>query len=135
MHSEHVFCFVNQRFSPLRHPKVSSTSNHPHPVFAPLFVSTDLKDDNETPAPLSPSSSSSSSKEDHNESKGSALSMPSESTSSWPCFDALDRRLIAIALPVIANFAISPLIGAVDLFWVNRMKYVKILLLDSSFVV
>ena len=39
----------------------------------------------------------------------------------WPCFDALDRRLIAIALPVIANFAIGPLIGAVDLFWVNRM--------------
>jgi MatE len=39
----------------------------------------------------------------------------------WPCLDALDRRLIAIALPVIANFAIGPLIGAVDLFWVNRM--------------
>jgi Na+-driven multidrug efflux pump len=39
----------------------------------------------------------------------------------WPCWDALDRRLIAIALPVIANFAIGPLIGAVDLFWVNRM--------------
>jgi multidrug resistance protein, MATE family len=39
----------------------------------------------------------------------------------WPCFDALDNRLIRIALPVIANYAISPLIGAVDLFWVNRM--------------
>lgn len=39
----------------------------------------------------------------------------------WPCFDALDKRLIKIALPVIANFAINPLIGAVDLFWVNRM--------------
>jgi putative MATE family efflux protein len=39
----------------------------------------------------------------------------------WPCFDALDKRLITIALPVIANFAINPLIGAVDLFWVNRM--------------
>jgi len=39
----------------------------------------------------------------------------------WPCFDALDRRLIKIALPIIANFAITPLIGAVDLFWVNRM--------------
>lgn len=39
----------------------------------------------------------------------------------WPCFDQLDRRLIKIALPVIANFAINPLIGAVDLFWVNRM--------------
>ena len=39
----------------------------------------------------------------------------------WPSFDTLDRRLIKIALPVIANFAINPLIGAVDLFWVNRM--------------
>jgi MATE family multidrug resistance protein len=42
-------------------------------------------------------------------------------TGIWPCFDALDRRMIKIALPVIANFAINPLIGAVDLFWVNRM--------------
>jgi hypothetical protein len=40
---------------------------------------------------------------------------------NWPCFDAMDRRLITISLPVIANFAINPLIGAVDLFWVNRM--------------
>jgi len=39
----------------------------------------------------------------------------------WPCFDELDTRLIKIALPVIANFAINPLIGAVDLFWINRM--------------
>jgi MATE family multidrug resistance protein len=43
------------------------------------------------------------------------------STRIWPCFDALDMRMIRIALPVIANFAINPLIGAVDLFWVNRM--------------
>jgi putative MATE family efflux protein len=33
----------------------------------------------------------------------------------------LDRRLIKFSLPIIANFAISPLIGAIDLFWVNRM--------------
>ena len=39
----------------------------------------------------------------------------------WPRFDELDMRLIKISLPVIANFAINPLIGAVDLFWVNRM--------------
>jgi MatE len=39
----------------------------------------------------------------------------------WPCNDDLDRRLIILSLPVIANFAIGPLIGAVDLFWVNRM--------------
>ena len=41
--------------------------------------------------------------------------------SLWPCLDELDRKLIKIALPVIANFAINPLIGAVDLFWINRM--------------
>jgi hypothetical protein len=40
---------------------------------------------------------------------------------NWPCFDKLDRELIKISLPVIGNYAINPLIGAVDLFWVNRM--------------
>jgi MATE family multidrug resistance protein len=44
-----------------------------------------------------------------------------ETPGFWPTFDALDTRLIRISLPVIANFAISPLVGAVDLFWVNRM--------------
>ena len=39
----------------------------------------------------------------------------------WPCGDALDLRLIKIALPIIANFAIAPLTGAVDVFWVSRM--------------
>lgn len=39
----------------------------------------------------------------------------------WPAFDALDKRLIKISLPVIANFAINPLIGAIDLLWVSRM--------------
>ena len=39
----------------------------------------------------------------------------------WPCFDEQDSKLIKIAVPVIANFAINPLIGAVDLFWINRM--------------
>jgi hypothetical protein len=41
--------------------------------------------------------------------------------SIWPQFDALDKRITKIALPCIANFAINPLIGFVDLFWVNRM--------------
>lgn len=41
---------------------------------------------------------------------------------TWPCGDSLDRRLFKISLPVIANFAIAPLVGAVDLFWVNQMK-------------
>lgn len=44
-----------------------------------------------------------------------------EVLSIWPKFDELDKRMIKIALPCIANFAINPLIGAVDLFWVNRM--------------
>lgn len=39
----------------------------------------------------------------------------------WPTMDELDRKLIKITLPCIANFAINPLIGAVDLFWVSRM--------------
>lgn len=46
---------------------------------------------------------------------------PSTMPRIWPCGDELDRRLILLSLPVIANFAIGPLIGAVDLFWVNRM--------------
>ena len=40
---------------------------------------------------------------------------------NWPCFDELDKELIRISLPVIGNYAINPMIGAVDLFWVNRM--------------
>jgi len=40
---------------------------------------------------------------------------------AWPCGDDLDKKLIKIALPCIANFAINPLVGAVDLFWINRM--------------
>ena len=39
----------------------------------------------------------------------------------WPCMDKMDKDLIKISLPVIGNYAIGPLIGAVDLFWVNRM--------------
>lgn len=46
---------------------------------------------------------------------------PEPDLSFWPSMDEMDRRLIKIALPCIANFAINPLIGAVDLFWVNRM--------------
>ena len=40
---------------------------------------------------------------------------------NWPCFDELDKELIRISLPVIGNYAINPMIGAVDLFWVHRM--------------
>ena len=44
-----------------------------------------------------------------------------EEVGLWPCNDELDKRIISVALPCIANFAVSPLIGAVDLFWVGRM--------------
>ena len=46
-----------------------------------------------------------------------------EKLSIWPQNDELDKRMMKIALPCIANFAINPLIGAVDLFWVNRSEY------------
>ena len=38
-----------------------------------------------------------------------------------PCFDALDKELMKIAIPMIINFSITPLVGATDLFWTNRM--------------
>lgn len=40
---------------------------------------------------------------------------------AWPCMDELDKTLIKISLPVIANFAIAPLVGTIDLFFINRM--------------
>lgn len=40
----------------------------------------------------------------------------------WPSNDALDKQLMKIAVPCIANFAIAPMVGAVDLFWVNQMR-------------
>ena len=50
-----------------------------------------------------------------------AVKAEGETLGRWPCLDDMDKQLIKISLPVIANFAINPLIGAVDLFWVNRM--------------
>lgn len=41
--------------------------------------------------------------------------------SIWPQNDEMDKKIIKIALPCIANYAINPLVGAVDLFWVGRM--------------
>jgi len=35
--------------------------------------------------------------------------------------DALDKKLIMISIPMIINFSITPLVGANDLFWTNRM--------------
>jgi hypothetical protein len=39
----------------------------------------------------------------------------------WPCLDELDKKLIMISIPMIINFSITPLVGANDLFWTNRM--------------
>jgi hypothetical protein len=62
---------------------------------------------------------------DNSDSKTTPSESPAESSDdslgNWPCFDEMDKSLIAISLPVMANYAINPLIGAVDLFWVNRM--------------
>lgn len=44
-----------------------------------------------------------------------------ETPGLWPCMDALDKRLIMISIPMIINFSITPLVGANDLFWTNRM--------------
>ena len=38
-----------------------------------------------------------------------------------PCGDDLDRRIVTVAVPSIANLAVAPLVGAVDTFWVGRM--------------
>ena len=38
-----------------------------------------------------------------------------------PCADALDKRIFTLALPAVVNFAILPLVGAVDTLWVGRM--------------
>ncbi|KAL3937095.1 MAG: hypothetical protein SGBAC_007721 [Bacillariaceae sp.] len=73
----------------------------------------------------SPDEESSSSDNEESATTSSAITPNDKDGSSplkvWPCFDQLDRDLIKISLPVIGNFAINPLIGAVDLFWVNRM--------------
>ncbi|KAJ1441113.1 mate-domain-containing protein [Ochromonadaceae sp. CCMP2298] len=40
----------------------------------------------------------------------------------WPCGDELDKRIMSLALPAVLNFAIFPLVGAADTFWVGRMS-------------
>lgn len=51
----------------------------------------------------------------------SAVTSTIQRQRKWPCGDELDKQLIKITLPCIANYAINPLVGAVDLFWINRM--------------
>eukprot|EP01041_Mallomonas_annulata_P001801 gene1801-3493_t len=45
-----------------------------------------------------------------------------EKINMWPCGDDLDKRIIGLAMPAILNFAVIPLVGAVDTFWVGRMS-------------
>lgn len=52
---------------------------------------------------------------------GDGEDIPANSVKRWISFDALDKQLLKIAVPCVINFAIAPLVGAVDLFWVNRM--------------
>ena len=39
----------------------------------------------------------------------------------WPRFDGLDKMILTLALPAIANFCILPLVGTVDTFFVGRI--------------
>lgn len=45
-----------------------------------------------------------------------------QSDSFVPCGDELDQRIVKLALPAVVNFAIIPLVGAADTFWVGRMN-------------
>ena len=125
--NKNVFCFTpGTRPTVIRHPiqhatqqKITSYFQRPS-NYKPkqLFRHCNL------PLPLKASESSAVDLPDEGgEDKKAAepLSAVVESPGIWPCFDELDSKLIRIAIPVIANFAISPLIGAVDLFWINRM--------------
>ena len=41
---------------------------------------------------------------------------------TWlPRRDALDKQILGIALPSIANLAVIPVVGAVDTLWIGRM--------------
>lgn len=44
------------------------------------------------------------------------------SPSILPSGDAIDTKIFQLAFPALLNFAIGPLIGAVDTFWVGRME-------------
>ena len=47
--------------------------------------------------------------------------LPNNPIKVLPCGDELDKRIISLAVPAVANFMILPLVGAVDTFWVGRM--------------
>ncbi len=98
-----VLCFATQHptLRPLSHLQQPQRKGRiQNPVFAAVPTSNDGNNESTTPS-IPP---------------GGAHIIPRKLV-----FDDLDKRLLKISLPVIANFAISPLIGAVDFFWVNRM--------------
>ena len=49
------------------------------------------------------------------------INVPVNKPKTLPCGDELDKRILTLALPAVANFMILPLVGAVDTFWVGRM--------------
>ena len=48
-------------------------------------------------------------------------STPIKEPGIWPCMDELDKKLIKISLPVIASFAVPPVVQALDLIFINRL--------------
>jgi hypothetical protein len=77
----------------------------------PSTASTDVERNGDEVSSLSPSTVNGVTKHDQ----------APKALSFWPSGDELDKRLIRIALPCIANFAINPLISAIDLIWINRI--------------
>ena len=41
---------------------------------------------------------------------------------AFPCGDALDKQIARLSGPAVLNFLVNPLVGAVDAFWVGRLK-------------
>ena len=105
---QNVQSYRTRSLHPYRHQASSSANNND-----------DNNDDNDSRK--SRSKSSSAGDEDHDSNNNLSNHGRELKLSSWPCMDKMDKDLIKISLPVIANFAIGPLVGAVDLFWVNRM--------------
>ena len=44
------------------------------------------------------------------------------SADAAPRMDALDKTILALFVPAVLNFLIIPLVGAVDVFWVGRLR-------------
>ena len=55
-------------------------------------------------------------------SKDSSVIEESKIKSIYPCGDQTDKRILSLAFPALINFAIFPLVAAVNTFWVGRME-------------